>query len=294
NKLNGKPVLTFSKNGSGYGAGCTYLGNIGHSSYTNAGSQMTYFIVARQSEDSIGWQGPVSFSASGQKDGAGTAGVVVLADGSQTAPYPLGIQRNHPATPMQADVAAATVNTAFVMAYVDNAGAASLYLTNAAGISEANSASIINGISPYKYSITDVTVGGRLEPDPGTVDNGWDGDVAEVLVYNTALTAADRTSVESYLVNKWLKTSSGSNQSLTNPPPQQNILAIVINGDGSITLSYATTPGYSYHVESTTSLSPALWTPLDGSVTNASDVTATFTDPNPVGNDQRFYRTVSP
>jgi len=39
------------------------------------------------------------FSKSGQTDGQGTAGVVVLTDGSQSAPYPLGIQRNHPAHP---------------------------------------------------------------------------------------------------------------------------------------------------------------------------------------------------
>jgi len=148
NQLNGLPVLTFSKNGNGYSAGCTYLGNIGQNAYTNGGSQMSYFIVVRQSEDSMGWQGPVSFSTSGQTDGSGTAGVVVLADGSETAPYPLGLQRDHPATPMQADVAVPAVNTAFVMAFVDNAGAASLYLTNAAGLSEANTANIINGISP--------------------------------------------------------------------------------------------------------------------------------------------------
>ena len=175
NQLNGKPVLTFSKNGSGYGAGCTFLGNIGHASYTNSGSQMTFFIVARQSEDSIGWQGPVSFSTSGQTDGSGAAGVVVLADGSQTAPYPLGIQRNHPGTPMQADVAAATVNTAFVLAYVDNAGVASLALTNASGLSETSSASILNGISPYKYGITDVTIG---EPGWSRIRARWTTIVA--------------------------------------------------------------------------------------------------------------------
>jgi hypothetical protein len=181
-QLNGKPVLTFSKNGSGYGAGCTFLGNLGMNTYTNSGSQMTYFVVARQSENTTGWQGPVSFSASGQTDGQGSAGVVVLTDGSQSAPYPLGIQRNHPAIPMQADVAAVVANTAFQLTFVDNAGAATLYLNQSGGLVSSNSANIVNGISPYKYGITDVTVGGRLEPDPATVDNGWDGDVAEVLV----------------------------------------------------------------------------------------------------------------
>jgi hypothetical protein len=304
NQLNGLPVLTFSKNGNGYSAGCTYLGNIGQNAYTNGGSQMSYFIVVRQSEDSMGWQGPVSFSTSGQTDGSGTAGVVVLADGSEAAPYPLGLQRDHPATPMQADVAVPAVNTAFVMAFVDNAGAASLYLTNAAGLSEANTANIINGISPYKYGITDVTVGGRLEPDPGTVDNGWDGDVAEVLVYNSALSPADQTMVESYLVNKWLEGSSAPNLAnalsaaftvaSSTPPPQQNIQGILINHDGSVTLTYATTPGHAYRVETTTNLSPASWTTLTGSVTNASAGSVIFTDPNSINTGQRYYRTVSP
>ena len=257
NQLNGKTVLTFSKNGSGNGAGCTFLGNIGHASYTNGASQMSYFIVARQWEDTIGWQGPVSFSANGQTDGGGAAGVVVLADGSQTAPYPLGIQRDHPATPMQADVAAAAVNTAFVLAYVDNAGAASLSLTNASGLSETSSASILNGISPYKYGVTDVTLGGRLEPDPGTVDNGWDGDMAEVLVYNSALNSADQATVESYLVNKWLTASPPALASALSQP-------FTVTSSSSISATVTTTPaGLAFAVDGTnyTTQQTFIWVP---------------------------------
>ena len=76
-------------------------------------------------------------------------------------------------------------------------------------MSAATRANIVNGINPYTYGITDVTVGGRLEPDPTTVDNGWDGDIAEVLVYNAALSVADRTSVENYLTAKWLAPGGG-------------------------------------------------------------------------------------
>jgi hypothetical protein len=305
NQLNGRPVVTFNKNGSGYGAGCTYLGNIGQNSYTNGGSQMTYFVVARQSENTIGWQGPVSFSSNGQIDGKGTAGVVVLTDGSQSAPYPLSIQRNHPGTPMQADLAGVPANSAFELSFVDNAGTANLYLIPNGGLPGNNTANIVNGISSYKYNITDVTVGGRLEPDPGTVDNGWDGDVAEVLVYNTALSAAGRTSVESYLTNKWFTLNSGV--SISNAvsipftvapagvgPPRQNILSILINADGSVTLTYATTLGFAYHVEAATNLVSGSWTTLAGSVTNANGAVVSFTDPNPIGSAQRYYRTVSP
>ena len=305
NQLNGRPVVTFNKNGNGYSAGCTYLGNIGGNTYTNGGSQMSYFVVARQSENNIGWQGPVSFSANGQTDGKGTAGVVILTDGSQSAPYPLSIQRNHPGTPMQADLSPVAANTPFELSFVDNAGTANLYLTESGGLISSNSANIVNGISPYQYSIMDVTVGGRLEPDPGTVDNGWDGDIAEVLVYNTALAAADRASVESYLTNKWFTPNSGFtiSNALSTPfmvassgggPPRQNILSILVNADGSVTLTYATTQGFSYHVEATTNLLSAAWTALPGSVTNASGATASFTDLNSARGVQRYYRTVSP
>ena len=453
NRIGGKTVLTFSKNGNGYSAGCTYLGNIGLNSYTNSGNQMSYFLVARQTSNTYGWQGPVSFSRSGQTDGQGTSGVVILTDGSQSAPYPFGIQRNHPATPMQANVASAALNTAFMLTFVDNGGTATLRLTDSTGSSRSNSANIVNGISPYKYNITDVTIGGRLEPSPSTIDNGWDGDVAEVLVYNTALSAADRSSVEAYLSNKWFVSSValslsntisapftvqstvsvmvqpnpsglsftvdgtnyssaqtlnwlyGSSHTLATTSPQSGgtgvqyvwsswsdggglshmvttttnmtytanfttqyfltmnagpgggvspvsdwynsgtnaninatalsgyafsawagtgsgsfsgtnnpafvtingpitqtanfdflaaITGITIGGDGSVTISYATMSGLTYHVETTTNLTSSPWTTVPGSTTNAAGSTIIFIDPNAGGDLQRFYRVGSP
>jgi hypothetical protein len=110
--------------------------------------------------------------------------------------------------------------------------------------------------------------------------------------------------VESYLVNKWLAATSSPpladalsaafTVASSTPPPQQNIQGILINHDGSVTLTYATTPGYAYRVETTTNLSPASWTTLAGSVTNASAGNVIFTDPNSINTGQRYYRTVSP
>jgi len=258
-------------------------------------------VVARQTEDSIGWQGPVSFSRSGQTDGQGAAGVVVLDDGSQSAPYPLGIQRNHPGTPMQADVTSAAVGTPFVLSFVDNAGAASLSVMSSTGLVSSNGASILNGISPYTYNIADVTVGGRLEPSPSTVDNGWDGDVAEVLAFNTALSLSDRASVQAYLTNKWFISNgglslSGLSQPFTvqPPPPAQSFQGIKLNADQSVTLTYFTAPGVPYHLEMTTNLGSGPWVPVVGSMTNATDSSVTFTDSNAPGSIQRFYRSVSP
>ena len=75
-------------------------------------------------------------------------------------------------------------------------------------------------------------------------------------------------------------------------PP--SLMSVTVNGDASVTLTYATIPGFPYHVESATNLSPATWTTVAGSATNATESTVTFNDPNPLGGDQRYYRTASP
>jgi hypothetical protein len=151
-----------------------------------------------------------------------------------------------------------------------------------------------------------VTVGGRLEPSP-TVDNGWDGDIAEVLVYNSALSSGDRAAVETYLTNKWFASSvavTTSNalsapfnvQSSTNNMPLQpdSILSITMDGNGSVGVSYATVSGSTYHVETTTDLVSSAWQTIPGSTTNATGNIIIFIDPNAATDPQRFYRIASP
>jgi len=75
------------------------------------------------------------------------------------------------------------------------------------------------------------------------------------------------------------------------PPPQQSVTAITVSG-GNVSLTYQTTAGHTYHIESTPSLSPAVWTPVPGSTNTATGAPVTFVFPGGVG--QMFYRTVSP
>ncbi len=74
-------------------------------------------------------------------------------------------------------------------------------------------------------------------------------------------------------------------------PPQRTITGATASG-GNLTFTYQTTAGHLYHLESTPSLSPASWTRLTDSTTNATGASVTFTFP--MSGDQRFYRTVSP
>ena len=77
-------------------------------------------------------------------------------------------------------------------------------------------------------------------------------------------------------------------------PPAQSILNSKINGGTNLTLTYAATPGFTYHVESATNVSPASWTALPDSTTNATGTAVTFTAPLPMDNGLRYFRTVSP
>lgn len=74
-------------------------------------------------------------------------------------------------------------------------------------------------------------------------------------------------------------------------PPRQSVTAVSVAGS-DVTIRYQTTPGHIYHLESTPALSPATWTRVPGSTTNAAGTSVTFTFPADSG--PTFYRTVSP
>lgn len=74
-------------------------------------------------------------------------------------------------------------------------------------------------------------------------------------------------------------------------PPRKLITGVSVSG-GNVTLTYETTPGHIYHLESTPTLAPVAWTRVAGSTTNASGTSMTFSFP--LGAGAAFYRTVSP
>jgi hypothetical protein len=72
------------------------------------------------------------------------------------------------------------------------------------------------------------------------------------------------------------------------------IMGITTGSNGLVGLTYGTVSGLTYHVETTTNLTPAVWTTVPGSETNALGDPIIFIDPNASGDTQRFYRVRSP
>jgi hypothetical protein len=149
-----------------------------------------------------------------------------------------------------------------------------------------------------------------------TMNAGAGGSVSPASGWNNSsvVVGISATASNGYAFSAWAGSGSGSysgsnsSDSVTmNGPitetasfmtngvsPAPAILSITVNPNSTVTLIYATTPGFAYHVESTRSLTPAGWTILPGSITNASGSSVTFTDTSAPGNPQLFYRVGSP
>jgi len=152
------------------------------------------------------------------------------------------------------------------------------------------------------FNIVASTVGGGMQNET-TINNPYAGSIAEVLVYGRALSADDRASVENYLTNKWF--SPGVPFSLAGAVSEpfaveaapialpKNITGVAV-GPESVTVTCAATPGFAYHLETTTNLASGTWERVPGAATNAGGDSVVFTDPQPPGGSRRFYRSVSP
>ena len=144
-----------------------------------------------------------------------------------------------------------------------------------------------------------------------TMNAGPGGSVSPVSGWNNSNAVVNISAIASngYAFSAWAGSGSGS-YSGTNSSPSvtmngpitetasfdflAQITGIMIGGDGSVTISYATTSGLTYHVETTTNLTSSSWTTVPGSTTNAAGGIVIIVDPNALGDPQRFYRVGSP
>ena len=146
------------------------------------------------------------------------------------------------------------------------------------------------------YLTMNAGLGGSVSPVSDWYDSGT----------NLGISA---TASNGYVFSSWAGTGTGSYSGTNNPasvtmngPVMQTaafdalseILGITISDDRSVTISYATIPGHSYHVETTTDLSSSAWATVPGSTTNATGSIIIFIDPNAATDPQRFYRIASP
>jgi hypothetical protein len=72
------------------------------------------------------------------------------------------------------------------------------------------------------------------------------------------------------------------------------IMGVSVNGASNLSITYATTPGMTSYLQTTTNLAPAIWTMVAGSATNAEGSSVTFTVPVQFNDQQRYFRIVFP
>jgi hypothetical protein len=153
----------------------------------------------------------------------------------------------------------------------------------------------VNFTTQY-YLTMNAGAGGTVSPSSGWYDSGTTTNISAI-------------PSGGYTFTSWTGSGSGSYSGANNPASitmngpitetaSFDVLPVIqgftVGGDKSVTISYATVSGLTYHVETTTTLSPPAWTTIPGSTTNATGSVIIFIAPDAVGETQRFYRVGSP
>jgi hypothetical protein len=138
---------------------------------------------------------------------------------------------------------------------------------------------------------------------PGTLLGGligagsggnYNGDLAEIIVYNRGLSDTERASVEQYLTQKWLSSSRGLTAPFTvtgsAAPPT---FTISPGPAGNVTLNLAGSPGVQYRILGTTNLTlpVASWQVVGTSTLGGSGLWQLSVSNNL---PDQFYRAVTP
>ena len=292
----GRKVITFNTTGSLAG---TELKN---TTYTNTLKTGSVFVVAKKTA-------PGTLEGQYQAVFATWAGNVANADyqdsGSFTLNYDVAnttprVYRNAVCNNICPALDPATNYIAFE--YIANgtsaAGNDNFWSSLAGGTTTGNQNGSLS--ANLNFNIVAASVGGGLGAGGTSINNPFAGNIAEVLVYDSALSDYDRTTMETYLRSKWiapysLTPAASSTFNVGAPaPPAQPITGTSLNVSNGFSLTFGTTPGHYYHIEVTTNLMPPNWIAVQGSSNNATGTSLTFTDTNRYENQQRFYHTVSP
>ena len=133
-----------------------------------------------------------------------------------------------------------------------------------------------------------------------TSSSFYQGDLAEIAVYNRALSDAERTSVESYFEDKWLPGYSStavsgvftvqSAGSQTNNSVNQ-VSGIQFFSGTNVVVTIPSVTGETYQLQFSGSMQPANWVDVGGAVvSNSLGSTLTLTNLGGASQTQGFYR----
>ena len=196
NTLNGRPVLTVH--------GTQYLLN----SITNATDKITVFAMIKRTSVPMLYPGPMSFCALGQPDHNNPLSIAVYDDANGEN---LKVNRN--SANISTFVPHPGNNVPFLCGLMFDGARAYTYINGVQGT--------FAGASTGNFDIQRMSIGLRLDGPGGTPNynsGSWAGDIAEILVFNRALSFEERQVVQSYLDFKWLNVGAGSDILPTTAP----------------------------------------------------------------------------
>jgi hypothetical protein len=176
------------------------------------------------------------------------------------------------------------------------------YKTNTTALSAGQGASAVGD-----FGITKIVVGGRYGTTgvAGTLSDEWVGDIAEVVIYHTALSAAETGAMDFYLTHKWLSSAAPGFNNLASAAfdvtssgasPANAVYGPVLTHGGFV-VRFQGTPGTTYTVESAPAVTGP-WTKVTNLPAPTTDLgygMGVFQFDEAVSTaPARFYRTVFP
>jgi hypothetical protein len=181
------------------------------------------------------------------------------------------------------------LDPAFATAGILNASPTSLFTSDSNAITNTAFSNVFKPSAPNVSLLSVSGITGSTRYQGLCFDRiyhfGWCGDLAEVLIYSTALTTAQRQQVEGYLAHKWgLASTIPSTHSFSKFPPSsvtpnkplaiETVTLISLTTSGTINWTSSTNAtGYTWYVGTGSGSGQV----ASGTITNGSTLTATVT-----------------